>query len=85
MERVFLRISSLGMDIVSFGLKLSILGLGDHIPNCEGVLGGLILHWWLSFLTHSRPFSNFGIRKGSLGRKELLERRFRLRDFSNIL
>ena len=32
LERVFLRISSLGMDIVSFGLKLSIIGLGDHIP-----------------------------------------------------
>lgn len=42
--RVFLRISSLGTDIISFGLSCRILGLGNHILDCKGVLGGLVLH-----------------------------------------
>ena len=84
-EGVFLGISSLGMDVISFGFNLRVLGLKDHIPDCKGVLGGLILHWWLSFLTHSSPFRNFGIKKGSLGRKELLRRRVRLRDRKSVV
>ena len=82
--KVFLGISSLGMDIVSFRFNLRILGLGDHIPDCKGVPKGLVHHWWLSFLTHSNSFRNFNIRKWSLGRKELLKMRVRLRDFLNI-
>ena len=63
LERVFLRVNNLGMDVVSFRFNLRILGLGDHIPDCKGVLGRLILYWWLSFLTHSSFFRNFSIRK----------------------
>ena len=61
-KRVLLGISNLGMDIISFGLNLHVFGLKDHIPNCKGVLGGLVFHWWLSFLTHPSPFRNFGIK-----------------------
>ena len=83
--RIFLRISSLGRNTISFVLRLRVLSLGEHIPDCEGVFGRLILHRRLSFLTHTYPLRNFGIRKGGLGRKELLRRRVRLEDFPNIL
>ena len=83
--RIFLGISSLGRNTISFVLRLRVLGLREHILNCEGVLERLILHWRLSFLTHTWPFKNFGIRKRGLGRKELLKRKVRLGDFSNII
>ena len=85
LEGIFLGISSLGMSTISFGLRFHILGLRDYIPNCKGVLEGLILRWWLSFLIHSCPLRNVGVKNGGLGRKELLERRVRLRNLSNIL
>ena len=47
--------SSLGSIAFRFGfpdlgLGLSILGLGDHIPNCESVLGAVGLGRWLDLL-----------------------------------
>ena len=83
--RIFLGISSLGISTISFGLRFSILGLRDYILDCEGVLEGFILRWWLSFLIHSCPLRNVGVRKGSLGRKELLGRRVRIKNLSDIL
>ena len=84
-EGIFLGISSLEMSTIGFGLRLRILGLQDYILDCEGVFGRLILRWWLSFLIHSCPLRNVDVRKGGLGRKELLRRRVRLRNLSNIL
>ena len=83
--RTLLGIGNLRRNTISFVLRLRVLGLGEHIPDCEGVLRRLILHWRLSFLTHTRPLKNFGIRKGGQGRKELLRKRVRLEDFLNIL
>ena len=82
---IFLGISSLGMSTISFGLRFRILGLQDYILDCEGALGGLILRWWLSFLIHFCPLRNVGVKMGGLGRKELLERRVRLKNLLNIL
>ena len=84
-EGIFLGISSLGMSTINLGLRFRILGLRDYIPDCEGVLGKFIIHWWLSFLIHSCPLKNVGVRKGDLGRKEILRRRVQLRNLSNIL
>ena len=44
-EGIFLGINNLGMSTIGFGLRLHVLGLRDYIPDYEGVLGGLILHW----------------------------------------
>ena len=82
--RIFLGISNLRRNTISFVLRLRVLGLGEHIPNCEGVFGRLILHRRLSFLTHTCPLRNFSIRKGGLGRKKLPKKRVRLEDFPNI-
>ena len=51
--RIFLGISSLGMNTISFMLRLCVLGLGEHILDYEGVLGRLILH--LASLPTSAP------------------------------
>ena len=51
MGRVLLGLSYLGFGITGFGLGLSILGLGDHILNCESILGVLGLGRWLDLLT----------------------------------
>ena len=82
---IFLGISSLRMSTISFGLRFRILGLQDYILDCEGALGGLILCWWLSFLIHLYPLRNIDVRKGGLGKKELLGRRVQLSILSNIL
>ena len=84
-EGIFLGISNLGMSTIGFGLRFRILGPRYYILDCEGVLGGIILHCWPSFLTHSYSLRNVRVRKGGLGRKELLKRRVRLRNLLNIL
>ena len=77
LRRVFLGISSLGVNITSFRLSLSILGLGDHILDCKGIFRGVGLHQRLSLLTHSSPFRDFSFGMGNLGGRELHRRRNR--------
>ena len=85
MWRVLLGISCLGLGIPSLGLKLYILSLGDHIPDCESILRVFGLHWWLSLLTLPSPFGDFSIKRRGLGGRELLRRRERCWNFSDVL
>ena len=36
--------------VPDLGFRLSILGLGDHIPNCESILRAIGLGQWLDLL-----------------------------------
>jgi len=85
LSRIFLGVSSLKASTISFRLRFSLLSLRDNISDCEGVLGWLVLHWWLSLLVHSFPPRNVGVKKGSLGRKKLLDKRVRVWNLLNIL
>ena len=75
MVRFLLGISCLGLGILYLGLKLCILSLGDHILDCESILGVFGLQRWLSLLTLPSPFGDFNIRRKGLGGEELLRRK----------
>ena len=71
-----------GVPNFGLGLELSILGLGDHIPNHESILRMVGLGWWLGLLvlalilrlrtpldilfTLASPYWDFSIRRRGL-------------------
>ena len=64
--------------ISCLGLRLCILCLGDHIPDCESVFQVFGLDRRLNLLTLSSPCWDFNIRRRGLDGGELLRRKERV-------
>ena len=77
--RVLLGINWLKFGIPSLGLRLCSLSLGNHIPDCERILGAIGLHRWLDLLTLVSPYWDFNIRKRGLDGGGLLKKRKKVR------